>query len=70
MSLQWPGGKGFASSSDRKWLGASAKEQLGEVRASEGLTFLRVFDAGHRLAHDKPAVASLMLKTWLKDQEF
>lgn len=70
MSLSWPGRKAFVKSSDRKWLGSSAKEQLGEVRASEGLTFLRVFNAGHRLAYDKPAVATLMLKTWLKDEEF
>ena len=72
MSLQWPGSGAFASTSDRKWLGeGSAKaKQLGEVRSSSGLTFLRVFGAGHRLAHDKPAVASLMIKTWLADQEF
>lgn len=38
---------------------------VGETKTAGGLTYLRVFDAGHMVPHDQPSVALEMLHQWI-----
>eukprot|EP00937_MAST-01D_sp_MAST-1D-sp2_P005785 g5785.t1 len=70
LSLPWRGRAAFASAADVAWLGDAQDATLGEARVARGLTFVRVAGAGHRVAHDQPAAAQLMLQTWLAGDGF
>jgi carboxypeptidase C (cathepsin A) len=65
-ALQWPHRAEFASAPDAPFLvdGAAA----GRVRQAAGLSFLQVFQAGHMVPMDKPAVALEMLNRFLADR--
>ena len=67
--LQWSGQQAFRTSPDEIWHDPKTKQALGEVRSALGLTNLRVYNSGHMVAMDKPAVASLMMETWLRTKD-
>lgn len=45
--MEWSGQEGYGQSLDEPWYNQDTFKQAGEVRSYGGLTFLRVFDAGH-----------------------
>ncbi|KAI9229838.1 MAG: Alpha/Beta hydrolase protein [Piptocephalis tieghemiana] len=51
---------------------SSGKErwQAGEVRTAAGLTFLRVFKAGHMVPYDQPEASADMIERWLSYRDF
>ncbi|KAJ2411404.1 hypothetical protein GGF47_006299, partial [Coemansia sp. RSA 2524] len=53
----------FNCASDESWLVGS--EKAGEVKASNGLTFLKVYNAGHMVPMDQPVNAFNMINQWL-----
>ncbi|KAJ1845859.1 hypothetical protein LPJ73_004708 [Coemansia sp. RSA 2703] len=63
LNIQWPGNRGFAAAADNVWIVDG--RALGEMRTFEGLSFLRVYGAGHMVALDQPAASLAMLAQWL-----
>lgn len=45
-------------------------ENAGEAKSFGGLTFLRVYDAGHMVPYDQPENALAMVNTWLSGKPF
>ncbi|KAJ2866623.1 hypothetical protein GGH94_001430 [Coemansia aciculifera] len=67
VDMDWPGKRGFAMAPDRKWLVGG--EHAGEARSYGGLTFLRVFGAGHMVNLDRPRESLDMLSRWIGHRE-
>ncbi|KAJ1856853.1 hypothetical protein GGF49_004945 [Coemansia sp. RSA 1853] len=61
--MKWSGQSEFNCASDASWLVGS--EKAGEVKASNGLTFLRVYNSGHMVPMDQPVNALSMINRWL-----
>ncbi|CAG8799748.1 20242_t:CDS:2, partial [Gigaspora rosea] len=60
--LEWSGKQGFNDVKTRRWKVQGDKSTYaGEVRSHKGLTFLRVFEAGHMVPYDKPRTGSDLL---------
>ncbi|CAG8743252.1 30925_t:CDS:2 [Gigaspora margarita] len=53
--LQWSGKEGFNDAKVTLWVNKNTSKQAGEVRTFEGLTFLRIFEAGHLPPYDQPS---------------
>jgi carboxypeptidase C (cathepsin A) len=69
-ALQWKGMEGFNSTPETAFMTANGTN-AGVVRSfNNQLTFLRVFNAGHMVPHDQPAVALDMLNKFLKSEPF
>lgn len=68
LQLDWPGKDAFNGARDRPWRAHTEKgasEHAGDVRSAKGLTFLRVFAAGHMVPMDQPAASLDMLEQFL-----
>ncbi|KAE9140672.1 hypothetical protein PF010_g110 [Phytophthora fragariae] len=67
QALEWTGASAFnaADMHDMVIDGESA----GSVIAADTLTFIRVFNAGHMVPQDQPAIALEMINRFYKDQE-
>lgn len=65
MALDWTGHDGFNGATDNEWYvgGKSA----GQLRTYLNFSFLRVYDAGHMVPHDQPAVALNMVSQFFKN---
>ncbi|KAJ2811542.1 hypothetical protein H4S07_002001, partial [Coemansia furcata] len=63
VNMEWPGKRGFAAAPDQRWFVAG--EHAGDARSYGGLTFLRVFGAGHMVNLDKPRESLDMLSRWI-----
>ncbi|KAJ2147439.1 hypothetical protein IW136_000095 [Coemansia sp. RSA 678] len=61
--MKWSGQNEFNCASDESWLVGS--EKAGEVKSSNGLTFLKVYNAGHMVPMDQPVNAFSMINQWL-----
>lgn len=68
-ALQWSGAEEYAKAPTTNWTTADGV-LAGTARTANGLTFLRVFDAGHMVPHDKPEESLDMLNTWLFGGEY
>ncbi|KAJ2740894.1 hypothetical protein GGI20_005551 [Coemansia sp. BCRC 34301] len=62
LDMKWSGSRGFAMAKDQAW--SVDGVQAGEARSYGGLTFLRVFGAGHMVGLSKPKEALDMLSRW------
>lgn len=63
LNMEWPGQNGFVGTPLKSWQVNGT--EVGQARSYQGLTFLKVFNAGHMVPHDQPANALAMLKTFL-----
>lgn len=63
--LQWPHSAEFCSAPfvDK----VSGGRRIGRVRTAHGLSFMKIYDAGHMVPHDQPAVAFEMVRSFLYD---
>lgn len=68
MRMPWPGHDAYNKAADLDW--TVSGEKAGVARTAEGLTFLRVFDAGHMVPLDQPERALSMLNTFLAGESF
>ncbi|KAK9765664.1 hypothetical protein K7432_005832 [Basidiobolus ranarum] len=68
MELDWSGKKKFNNAKDTNW--TVHGEPAGEVRTAKGLTFLRVFEAGHMVPYDQPENALDMINRWIQKSKF
>ena len=63
LEMEWLGKEFFNRQPDKLWFVDG--KSVGEVRTGRGLTFLRIFEAGHIVPYDQPEVAQAMLKNWM-----
>lgn len=68
LALNWRGKAAFNAAPEHEWV-ANGKV-AGEARTAEGLTFLRLNEAGHMAPLDQPQVTLEMLNTFLNHDEF
>ncbi|KAK6465429.1 Alpha/Beta hydrolase protein [Scheffersomyces coipomensis] len=52
----------------KPWKITSNEVPSGEVKYYENFTFLRIYNAGHMVPHDKPRESLHMLNSWLNDE--
>ncbi|KAK7046718.1 carboxypeptidase [Favolaschia claudopus] len=64
----------FASAESQPWSIPSSKQAVGQVRSAGGeegrggnVAFVTVFEAGHMVAHDQPAVALHLFTKWIQN---
>ncbi|CAI2371200.1 unnamed protein product [Moneuplotes crassus] len=62
-ALEWQGREDFHSNEYQKW--TVDDEEAGEFKQANGLTFLRVYDAGHMVPMDQPKRSLEMLKKFI-----
>jgi carboxypeptidase C (cathepsin A) len=65
-SMQWPGQSAFNDAAYTNWL--VNKQAAGSIKSAQGLTFLKVFNAGHMVPLDQPAAALQLLNTVIIQQ--
>jgi len=68
LELPWMGQEDFVAAPDESWRVNGRK--AGEVRQGFGLTFLRIFEAGHMVPYDQPENSLDMIERWLDDRGF
>ena len=66
--LYWSGAADFAAAPDTPWLSADG-EELGTIKTSGPLSFLRVYNAGHMVPMDQPAAALQLLNEFIHPAE-
>lgn len=66
--LEWTGIYKFNAKNKTVW--ETETGPAGEYKSAEGLTFLRVYEAGHMVPHDQPENSLAMLNTWLYGGSF
>jgi cathepsin A (carboxypeptidase C) len=66
MALDWPHKSDFNAATNRDYQ-IDAKT-VAKVRSSNGLTFMQIFEAGHMVPRDQPAVALQMVKDHLANK--
>ncbi|KAG3114173.1 Serine carboxypeptidase-like [Phytophthora idaei] len=69
LALQWKGRDGFNAAPETSFITANGTN-AGKVRSFNQFTFLKVFNSGHMVPKDQPAVALDMLNKFLKSQDF
>eukprot|EP01118_Nematostelium_gracile_P004704 TRINITY_DN15631_c0_g1_i1.p1 TRINITY_DN15631_c0_g1~~TRINITY_DN15631_c0_g1_i1.p1 ORF type:complete len:443 (+),score=123.28 TRINITY_DN15631_c0_g1_i1:46-1329(+) len=67
-SMSWPGQSAFQAAQMKPWLvnGVAA----GQAKSAQGLTFVRVYQAGHMVPHDQPKNALDLLRRVVKNVPF
>ncbi len=68
-ALEWEGKEGFNTVKVKKWITEISSIHAGDVRSYKGLTFLRVFEAGHMVPYDQPATSLDFFNRWLHKKE-
>ncbi|CAG8646957.1 29304_t:CDS:10 [Gigaspora margarita] len=63
--LKWSGKEGFNNAKVTPWVNKNTSKQAGEVRTFEGLTFLRIFEAGHMPPYNQPSSSLDFFSRWL-----
>ncbi|CAG8639201.1 7570_t:CDS:2, partial [Dentiscutata heterogama] len=67
--LEWSGKKGFNNANVTRWITKDASNHAGDVRTFKGLTFLRVFKAGHMPPHDQSSSSFDFFSRWLSKED-
>jgi len=67
--LRWAGQTAFNAANYTNWV-VDAKQTAGYAKAAQGLTFLKVLNAGHMVPMDQPANALDMLRRFLTNKPF
>jgi len=70
LKMDWPGQAAFARAKDLPWTAPTTESEgkpthAGELRTAKGLSFLRMFNAGHMAPMDQPAASLAMLDRFL-----
>ena len=66
LNLEWPHKEDFNNDVPKNWT-TPAGTTGGMLRTSNGFSFLRVYDAGHMVPRDQPAVALAMLNAFISN---
>ena len=65
LQMKWDGHQDMLKAEDTKWVSREGKH-AGDLRTSNGLSFLRVFDAGHMVPMNKPKEARYMMEQFVR----
>jgi cathepsin A (carboxypeptidase C) len=65
MEMEWPHKEKFNAAKDVTW--SVGDDKAGEIRTHEGLSFLRVYDAGHMVPRDQPKNSLVMALSFMSD---
>jgi cathepsin A (carboxypeptidase C) len=66
LQMDWTGRNAFNAASDLPYLQNGT--EVGKIRSASGFTFLQVYNAGHMVPMDQPAVALGMLNKFIFNQ--
>lgn len=66
--MQWKGAKKWKTAQKKTWI--SNGKEAGDIRHSGLLTFINVYEAGHYLPMDQPAVSLNMITTYTRRNKF
>eukprot|EP00210_Caulerpa_lentillifera_P004885 g4661.t1 len=66
--MRWKGARDWASAKEVDWI--SERKFAGTVRQTDLLTFMRVYNSGHMVPMDQPAIALDMLTTYTRGRPF
>lgn len=70
-ALKWTGAVLYKDAKVRTWETEDEGVAAGTVKSAHGLTFLRVYDAGHMVPYDQPKNALEMVNRWISgDRSF
>lgn len=64
-ALEWSGADLYKDAKVRDWKTENTGVAAGTVKSANGLTFLRVFEAGHMVPYDQPENALDMVNRWI-----
>ncbi|CAG8496721.1 4571_t:CDS:2 [Cetraspora pellucida] len=67
-ALKWSGTKGFNNANFTRWI-TTTGNYSGNVRTFKGLTFLRIFESGHMVAHDQPIASLDFFNKWIFNKD-
>ncbi|CAG8520595.1 10311_t:CDS:2, partial [Racocetra persica] len=63
-ALEWSGAKGFNNANVTRWI-TTTGNYAGDVKTFKGLTYLKIFEAGHLVAHDQPIATLDFFNKWI-----
>ncbi|CAG8755592.1 33220_t:CDS:2, partial [Racocetra persica] len=66
-ALNWTGAASFNNANITQWITATGTYS-GDVRTSNGLTFLKIFNAAHMAVHDQPAASLDFFNKWISNK--
>ncbi|EDQ86217.1 uncharacterized protein MONBRDRAFT_38492 [Monosiga brevicollis MX1] len=65
LALDWAGNAAYNNATDAGWNVNS--QEAGLLRTAQGFSFLQIYNAGHMVPHDQPAVALEMVNQFLSN---
>jgi cathepsin A (carboxypeptidase C) len=65
LAMDWPHKDDFNAAPMQNWTTSDAATTVGQLRSSNGFSFLRVYDAGHMVPRDQPQNALAMLNAFI-----
>jgi cathepsin A (carboxypeptidase C) len=68
--LDWSGHKRFTDSEKKDLHREGSDKAYGKVKTSDGLSFMRIYDAGHMVPMDQPEASVDFLNRWLAGEWF
>jgi len=66
LELDWYGKDAFNEADDFAWKSKLTGRDAGEFRTFDGLTYLRVYEAGHMVPYDQPEHSMEFINHWVK----
>ncbi|KAF4031485.1 Serine carboxypeptidase [Phytophthora infestans] len=69
MELDWTGKAKFNNAPNHPFVTAEDTD-AGRVRSFENLAFIRVFNSGHMVPMDQPAVSYEMINKFFQNEDF
>lgn len=66
--LRFNGSSQYGEQSLKPWV--FRKKEVGQIKGTDQLTFIRVYDAGHEVPYYQPQNALAMFHLWIYGKEF
>jgi len=67
-ALEWPGAKKFRAAATKDFKVNKNVQSAGVYKTAEGLTFMRVYGAGHMVPYNQPENSLAMFNSWLSQE--
>ncbi|CCK72559.1 carboxypeptidase C KNAG_0K01950 [Huiozyma naganishii CBS 8797] len=66
--LEWRGSEKYQKLPLQPWIHSETGEEIGQIKSHEGLSFLRIYDAGHMVPYDQPESSLEMVNKWISHE--
>jgi len=70
QEMVWPGQPDYLAAKPMPWVPHGSKKRAGSSQSAGGLTFLRIFAAGHMVPHDQASASLDMLFRFTRGEKF